>query len=86
METVLKNYEGPYCTTFTLMASTLRSVGVPVLHIQTIINDKGTMMALIRYLSGAEQRIPVTNLTPAEAMFKVIQVVKETYFKDKNEE
>lgn len=83
MKTILKNYEGPYCTTFTLMASTLRSVGVPVLHIRTAINDKGIMMALITYLSGAEQRVTVTNLTPADAMFKVLQVVKETYFSEK---
>lgn len=83
METILKNYEGPYCTTFTFLASTLRSVGVPVLHIRTAISDKGIMLALITYLSGAEQRVTVTNLTPADAMFKVLQVVKETYFPER---
>lgn len=79
METVLRAGESPYYITFSILRAALRSAGIPVEHIRTAVKDDGTVVALLVYEEGAEQRVPITDRHPLEAMYQVLLVVRGAF-------
>ncbi len=77
MEWVIENC--PYSVPFTMLRAVLRQSRIDVQDIQPVRKDDGTILALIRYTDGAEQRVPITHLATAEAVYRVLVCVRETF-------